>query len=85
MEPVIKRVLARVRGRRLELLEDVDLPGDCEVNVEIEIPSVAQPRIVEALRASGGVWSADAHPALKTQEDAVHVVRGLGGGFGRRF
>jgi len=31
MEPVIKKVRARVRGRQLELLEDVDLPADREV------------------------------------------------------
>jgi hypothetical protein len=83
MEPVIKRVRARVSGRHLELLEDVDLPSDREVNINIEMPSEAEPGILEALRASAGAWSAAAHPELKTREDAVHFVRGLRAGFDR--
>jgi hypothetical protein len=83
MEPVIKRVRARVRGRHLELLEDVDLPADREVNVDIEMPSETEPGILEALRASAGAWSAEAHPELKTREDAVHFVRGLRARFDR--
>ena len=84
MEPVIKKVRARVRGRQLELLEDVDLPADREVTVGIEMPpdeSVAL--VVAALRASAGAWSAEAHPELGTREDAVRLVRGLRAGFDR--
>jgi hypothetical protein len=72
MEPVIKRGRARVRGRHLELLEDVDLAADREVTVGIKMPSEVQPGIVDAMRASAGAWSAEVHLELKTREDAVH-------------
>ena len=83
MEPVIKRVRARVRGRQLELLEDVDLPADREVTVGIEMPAESVAEVVEALRASAGTWSAEAHPELGTREDAVRFVRSLRAGFDR--
>jgi hypothetical protein len=75
------RVRARIRGRHLELLEDVDLPADREVTVGIEMPAEGQAGILDALRASAGAWSAEAHPERKTREDAIQFVRGLRAGF----
>jgi hypothetical protein len=84
MEPVIKKVRARVRGRQLELLEDVDLPADREVTVGIEMPPTDDiAEVVAALRASAGAWSDEAHPELRSREDAVRFVRGLRAGFDR--
>jgi hypothetical protein len=83
MEPVIRRVRARVRGRQLELLEDVDLPADREVTVGIEMPAESDAGVVEALRASAGAWSAEEHPELGTREDVVRFVRNLRAGFDR--
>lgn len=75
MEPVIKRVRARVRGRSLELLEDVDLPSGGEVTVGIEMPEEAQLPILDALNASGGAWTDAGHPDLETREDVTRLVR----------
>ena len=67
-----------------ELLEDVDLPADREVTVGIEMPPTDdRAEVVAALRASAGAWSDEAHPELRSREDAVRFVRGLRAGFDR--
>ena len=62
MAPVIKRVRARVHGRNLELLEDVDLPSEGEITVGIEMPSDDRPAVADALNASAGAWSDEGAP-----------------------
>ena len=79
-----RHVRARVRGRCLELLEDLDLPEGQEVTVAVE-PSEASEssRVSMALRESAGAWSDDAHPELMTREDVVARVADVRARFDR--
>ena len=79
----MRAVRMRVRGGRLEPLEDVSLPEGSEVVVGIELPEAEAVTASEALRASAGAWSDEAHPELKTREDVVEFVRTLRAGFER--
>ena len=70
----------RVAGSRFD---QMSLPEGTEVTVDIEVPDNAPQPILEALRASAGAWSDEAHPELQTREDVVKFVRGLREGFER--
>jgi hypothetical protein len=83
MEPVIKRVRARVRGRSLELLEDADLHSGQEVTVGIEVPAEHDLTAIEALELSAGAWSDEEHPDLRSREDVLRFVRTMRAGFDR--
>jgi hypothetical protein len=79
----MRAIRMRVRAGRLEPLEEMSLPEGSEVTVGIEMPeNVGQP-VLEALRASAGAWSDEAHPELQTREDVVQLVRDLRAGFER--
>ncbi len=69
------RVRARVRGRCLELLDDVHLPEGRELTVAVTpSDSVEATRITLALAESAGAWSDDAHPELMTRDDVIAEV-----------
>ena len=74
-----KRIRMRVREGRLEPLEEVCLPEGAEVMVDIVVPEDAGRSVVDALRASAGAWSDEAHPELETRDDVVQYVRELRG------
>jgi hypothetical protein len=79
----MRAVRMRVRAGRLEPLDEMSLPEGTEVTVDIEVPDSAPQPMLEALRASAGAWSDEAHPDLQTREDVVKFVRGLRVGFER--
>jgi predicted DNA-binding antitoxin AbrB/MazE fold protein len=79
----MRAVRMRVRAGRLEPLDEMSLPEGTEVTVDIEVPDNAPQSVLEALRASAGAWSDEAHPDLQTREDVVKFVRGLRAGFER--
>lgn len=78
-----RTVKMRVRGGRLEPIEDVSVPEGSEVVVGIDVPETEAVTAAEALRASAGAWSDEAHPELRTREDVVAFVRTLRAGFQR--
>ena len=79
----MRAIRMRVRAGRLEPLEEMSLPEGSEVTVGIEMPDGAVQPVLDALRASAGAWSDEAHPELETREDVVHFVRALRAGFER--
>lgn len=78
-----RRVRARVRGRHLELLEDVRLPADEEVTVEIPVGAQDRDEVLRALDESAGAWGDEAHADLRSREDVVRYVRELRANFER--
>jgi hypothetical protein len=75
MQQGSRHIRARVRGRYLELLEDLDLPDGQDVTVTVAPPEANdQDRLNTALAASAGAWSDEAHPDLMTREDVVLAV-----------
>lgn len=72
-----RRVRARVDGRHLELLEDVNLPAGEEVTVIVEVASAETSALLNAIDASAGAWSDDGHGDLATADDVVGYVRNL--------
>lgn len=72
-----RRVRARVDGRHLELLEDVNLPAGEEVTVIVEVPSAEALALLNTIDASAGAWSDENHSDLATADDVVGYVRNL--------
>jgi len=81
----LRAIRMRVRAGRLEPLSDISLPEGAEVTVDIDVPEDDRRAVVDALRASAGAWSDEAHPDLRTREDVVKFVRGLRDGFERQL
>lgn len=81
----MRAIRMRVRGGRLEPLNDISLPEGAEVTVDIDVQDDDRQAIINALRASAGAWSDDSHPELGTREDVVKFVRELRDGFDRRL
>ena len=79
----MRAIRMRVRGGRLEPLGDVSLPEGAEVTVDIEVPEDNRQTMLDAIRASAGAWSDEAHPELQTREDVVKFVRSMRAGFER--
>ena len=69
----------------LESLSDILLPEGTEVTVYIDIQEDDRQAVIDALRASAGAWSDEAHPDLRTREDVVTFVRELRDGFEPRL
>jgi hypothetical protein len=83
MRTLTRRVRARVRGRHLELLEDLNLPPDQEVTVGIEVPVAETDALLRAIEESAGAWSDADHPDLKTREDVSRFLAVMRVGFER--
>jgi predicted DNA-binding antitoxin AbrB/MazE fold protein len=81
----MRAIRMRVRDGRLEPLSDVSLPEGAEVTVDIDVQEDDRQAVIDALRASAGAWSDEAHPDLRTREDVVKFVRELRDGFERRL
>lgn len=80
-----KRVRARIDGRRIQLLEDVELPPDGEVTISIEVPDQNTAAMLRALDLSAGAWTDENHPELKSPQDVDAYVRGLRSAFQRGY
>lgn len=78
-----KRVRARVRGRHLELLDDVRLPADEEVTIEIAFGAQDRATVLRVLDETAGAWSDEAHDDLRSREDVIRYVRELRANFER--
>jgi hypothetical protein len=59
---------------------DATLEKGGEGAARIDVTSVPEQCVADALRSSGGAWSDEAHPELETREDVVEYVRTLRGG-----
>lgn len=81
----MRAIRMRVRDGRLEPLSNVSLPEGAEVTVDIDVQEDDRQAVIDALRASAGAWSDEAHPELRTREDVVKFVRELRDGFERRL
>ena len=70
-----RRVRARMRGRLIEPLEDLDFPDGQELVVDVNPPDHSRPLgIGAALAESAGAWSDDSHPELTTRSDVTSLV-----------
>jgi hypothetical protein len=70
-----RHVRARMRGRLIEPLEDLELPDGQEITLAVNPPDLPQlDDLPAALAASAGAWSDRAHPELATRADIVNAV-----------
>lgn len=70
-----RHVRARMRGRLIEPLEDLQLPDGQEITLAVNPPELPRADdLLGALAASAGAWSDEAHPDLMTREDVVARV-----------
>lgn len=86
MERALRQFRARMCGRLIEPLEELDLPQDQEFMVAL-LPLHGEPDadVLIALRDSAGAWSAENHPELSSREDVVALVSHLRQGFDRGY
>jgi len=84
MEQVPRQFRARMCGRLIEPLEELDLPQGQEFVLAIS-PSLdaRNADFLVALRDSAGTWSAERHPELGSREDVIAWVSELRQGFER--
>jgi hypothetical protein len=81
-----RHVRARVRGRLIEPLEDLELPDGQEITLDVNPPELPErDDLLTALAASAGAWSDQAHPELATRDDIVKAVSDAREGFERGY
>ena len=79
-----RHVRARIRGRLIEPLEDLELPDGQEITLAVNPPELPQvDDLSAALAASAGAWSDQAHPGLATRADIVDAVTSARASFDR--
>jgi hypothetical protein len=86
MHQAPRHVRARMRGRLIEPLEDLELPDGQEITLDVNPPEPAErDDLLAAFTASAGAWSDQAHPELATREDIVKAVKDTREGFDRGY
>jgi hypothetical protein len=81
-----RRVRARMRGRLIEPLEEVNIPDGQEFTMDLNVPVVqGTSPIAVALNDSAGAWSDAVHPELMTRDDVVSAVASVRAGFDRGY
>jgi hypothetical protein len=78
MQQAPRHFRARMCGRLIEPLEDLDLPQDEEFVLALRpFHESNNAEVIAALNDSAGAWSTAEHPELKTREDLDALVAGL--------
>jgi hypothetical protein len=81
-----RRVRARMRGRLIEPLEEIDIPDGQEFTMDLNVPVVqGTSPIAIALNESAGAWSEAAHPELMTRQDVVCALASVRSDFDRGY
>jgi hypothetical protein len=81
-----RRVRARMRGRLIEPLEEVNIPDGQEFTMDLNVPfAQGTSPIAIALNESAGAWSDAVHPELMTRDDVIASVASARAGFDRGY